>query len=176
MPAVPPSFFAAPGRKTWRWLLAVAAAVLVVGILPTLILALWGPSVLGRVLSAYLQTSVTVQGVTGGWWSGVTLHQLTVAEDPTPQAPMLARVDTLTVNLRPAFLWLSTKHIPGRLDTVHIDMQRRQDGQWNLNSLLKALERSTPARPEASAITPWLDRPVTVTVTHGTLRVGEEAE
>ena len=150
--------------------------MLLVGILPTLILALWGPSVLGRVLSAYLQTSVTVQGVTGGWWSGVTVHQLTVAEDPTPQAPMLVRVDRLTVNRLLVSLLLPSKPITVRLDTVHIDLQRRQDGQWNLTSLLKALERSTPARPEASAITPWLDRPVTVTVTHGTLRVGEEAE
>src|SRR4029453_14408044 len=128
MPVTSPNFSSAPGCKTWRWLLAVAAAVLVVGILPTLILALWGPSVLGRVLSAYLQTSVTVQGVTGGWWSGVTVHQLTVAEDPTPQAPMLARVDTLTVNLPLVFLWFSTKSIPVRLDTVQIDLHARQDG------------------------------------------------
>src|SRR5262245_3446268 len=139
MSVTPPSFSFAPGRKTWRWLLAVAAVVLVVGILPTLMLALWGPSVLGRVLSTYLQTSVTVQGVTGGWWSGVTVHQLTVADDPTPQAPMLVRVDRLTVNRPLVSLLLSTKPITVRLDTVHIDLQRRQDGQWNLTSLLKAL-------------------------------------
>src|SRR4029453_16350040 len=125
MPVTSPNFSSAPGCKTWRWLLAVAAAVLVVGILPTLILALWGPSVLGRVLSAYLQTSVTVEGVTGGWWSGVTVHQLTVAEDPTPQAPMLVRVDRLTVNRLLVSLLLPSKPITVRLDTVHIDLQRR---------------------------------------------------
>ena len=176
MSVTPRSFSAASGRKRWRWLLAVAAAVLLVAILPGSLLALWGPSVLGRVLSAYLQTSVTVQRVTGGWWSGVTIHRLTVAEAPTPQAPMLVRVDTLTVNLPLVSLFLSTKPITVRLDTVHIDLRRRQDGQWNLTSLLKALERSTPARPDASAITSRLNRPVTVMVTHGTLRVDEEAE
>ena len=146
MSVTPRSFSAASGRKRWRWLLAVASAVLLVAILPGLLLALWGPSVLGRVLSAYLQTSVTVQRVTGGWWSGVTIHRLTVAEDSTPQAPMLVRVDTLTVNLPLVSLLLSTKPITVGLDTVHIDLRRRQDGQWNLTSLLKALERSTPAR------------------------------
>src|SRR5215475_5023617 len=132
----------APTRKPrrWRWLLVIAAAVLLVGVLPALLLAQWGPYFLGRALSAYLQTSVTVQGVTGGWWSGVTLHQLTVAEDPTPQAPMLVRVDRLTVNRPLVSLLLSTKPIPVRLETVPIELQRRQDGQWNLTSLLKALE------------------------------------
>ena len=89
---------------------------------------------------------------------------------------MLVRVDTLTVNLPLVFLLLSTKPITVRLDTVHIDLRRRQDGQWNLTSLLKALETSTSARPDARAIAPWLNRQVTVTLTHGTLRVGEEAE
>jgi hypothetical protein len=105
--------------RRWRWLLVVAAAALLVAILPTLTLALWGPSLLGRALSTYLQTSVTVQAVTGGWWSGVTVRQLTVAEEPTPQAPMPARIDTLTVHLPLVFLLLSRKPIP-----VHFDSMR----------------------------------------------------
>ena len=173
MSVTPRSFSVASGRKRWRWLLAVSAVVLLVAILPGQLLALWGPPVLGRVLSAYLQTSVTVQGVTAGWWSGVTVHQLTVAEDRTLQAPMLVRVDTLTVNLPLVSLFLSTKPIIVGLDMVHIDLRRRQDGQWNLTSLLKALERSMPAEPDASANSPRLHRPVTVMVTHGTLHVGE---
>jgi hypothetical protein len=66
----------APTRKPrrWRWLLVIAAVVLLVDVLPALLLAQWGPYFLGRALSAYLQTSVTVQGVTGGWWNGVTVH------------------------------------------------------------------------------------------------------
>jgi AsmA-like C-terminal region len=176
MSVAPPRFSLASSRNIWRWLLAVAAVVLLVAILPALLLALWGPSVLGRVLSAHLQTAVSVQRVTGGWWSGVTVHQLTVAEDPTPQAPMLVRVDTLTVNLPLVFLLLSTKPIPVRLDAVHIDLRRRQDGQWNLTSLLKALETSTPTSPDASSIPSRFNREMTVTVTHGTLRVDEETE
>ena len=120
MPVAPSRFFAAFGRQGWRWLLAVAAAVLLVAILPALILALSGPSVLGRVLSDFLHTSVTVQRVTGGWWSGMTVHQLTVAEDPTPQAPMLVQVGTVTVTLPLVSLLLSTKPIPVHLDAVDI--------------------------------------------------------
>jgi hypothetical protein len=159
--------------KRWRWLLAVAAAGLLVAILPALLLALWGPSILERALSTYLHTSVTIQEVTGGWWSGMTVHQLTVAEDPTPQAPMLARVDTLTVNLPLVFLLLSTKPIPVHLDTVHIDLRQRQDGRWNLTPFVEALGAHRSARSDAPAIAPGLTRLVTVTVTHGTLRVGE---
>src|SRR4029434_7177311 len=87
-----------PTRKPrrWRWLLMIAAAVLLVDVLPALLLAQWGPYFLGRALSAYLQTSVTVQGVTGGWWNGVTVHQLTVAEDRTPRASTLVRIEHLT--------------------------------------------------------------------------------
>ena len=156
--------------------MAVAIAVLLVAILPTLVLALWGPSVLGRVLSDYAQTSVTVQRVTGGWWSGVTVHQLTVAEEPTPQAPILVRVGTVTVNLPLVSLLLSTKPITLYLDTVYIAMRKRQDGQWNLTSLLKSLETSTPARPDATGITSRFNRQVTVAVSHGTLRLDEAAE
>ena len=176
MPLAPPRFSAASGHKRWRWLLAVAVVVLLVAILPRFLLALWGPSVLGRVLSDYLQTSVTVQSVTGGWWSGVTVYHLTVAEEPTPQAPMLVRVGTVAVNLPLVSLLLSTTPIPVHLDMVDIALRRRPDGQWNLTSLLKAFETSMPIRPDATASTPRLNHPVTVTVSHGTLRVGEEVE
>ena len=88
-----------PARKPWRWLPVLAATVLLGGILLGLMLMPWESYVLGRALSAYLQTSVSVQGVTGGWWNGVTVHQLTVAEDSTPQAPRLVRISHLTINL-----------------------------------------------------------------------------
>jgi hypothetical protein len=141
-------------RKTWRWLLVIAAVILLVGVLPALILAQWGPYVLGRVLSAYLQTSVTVREVSGGWWSGLTVHQLSVAEDQTPQAPTLVRVEQATVSLPIVFLLFSAKPIALHLDTVHIDLRRRQDGQWNLTPMLKALGTGTSARPQARAIVP----------------------
>ena len=46
-----------PTRKPrrWRWLLVIAAVALLVGVLPMLILAQWGPYFLGRALSAYLR-------------------------------------------------------------------------------------------------------------------------
>ena len=59
------SLMACTPRRTWRWLLAVAAAVLLVGILLAFLLVRWGPYVLARALSAYLQTAVTVREVRG---------------------------------------------------------------------------------------------------------------
>ena len=55
--------------------------MLLVGILLAFLLARWGPYVLGRALSAYLQTAVTVREVRGGWWSGLTVYQLSVTGD-----------------------------------------------------------------------------------------------
>ena len=106
----------------------------------------------------------------------MTVHQLTVAEETTPQAPMLVQVGTLTVTLPLVSLLLSTTPIPVHLDTVDITLRRRPDGQWNLTSLLKALETSTPSSPDANSVTSQFHRQMTVTVSHGTLRVGEEAE
>jgi hypothetical protein len=160
----------------WRWLLMLAAAVLLVGVLPALMLAQWGPSVIGRALSAHLHTSVTVQRVTGGWWNGVTIPQLAVAEDPIPQAPTFMRVERLTINLPIVSLLFSSKSLTLHLDGVRIDLRRRQDGQWNLTPFLKALGASTSARSHARALIPRLDRQVAVTVTQGALRLGEEVE
>ena len=115
--------------RRWRWLLVIAAAFLLLGVLPALLLAQWGPYFLGRALSAYLQTSVTVQGVTGGWWNGVTVHQLTVAEDRTPRASTLVRIEHLTINLPVVALLFSSKPLTVRVTDVHIDLHRRQDGQ-----------------------------------------------
>jgi hypothetical protein len=134
----------------------------------------WEPYVLGRALSAYLHTSVTVQGVTGGWWHGVTVHQLTVAEDSTPQAPMLVRVDNLTVNLPLMSLLLSTKPITLRLDGVRIDLRRRQDGQWNLAALLETLGTGGSVPSYTRALVPRLNRQVAVAVTQGQLHLGDE--
>src|SRR5262245_51163533 len=153
--------------KRWRWLLEVMAVGLLVTMLPALILELWGPSILGRALSTYLHTSVTVQQVTGGWWSGVTVHQLTIAEDLTPQAPVLARIDTLRLNLPLVFLLLPGKPIPVRVETVHIDLRQRQDGQWNVMPFVQTLRAHKPAPSDARVIAPQLDRMLTVTVTRG---------
>jgi hypothetical protein len=167
----------APTRKPrrWRWLLVIAAAALLVGVLPALLLAQWGPYFLGRALSASLQTSVTVQRVTGGWWNGVTVHQLTVAEDLTPQASTLVRITSLTINLPVVTLVFSSKPLIVRVTDVHIDVRKRQDGQWNLTPLLKALETRTSARSHVGTVVPRPNRQIAVTVTHGTLRLGQEA-
>jgi hypothetical protein len=167
-----------PTRKPrrWRWLLVIAAVALLVGVLPMLILAQWGPYFLGQALSAYLQTSVTVQGITGGWWNSVTVQQLTVAEDRTPRASTLVRSKTLTINLPVVALVFSSKPLVVRVADVHIDLRRRQDGQWNLTSLLKALGTRTSAGSHGGAIVPRLNRQVAMTVTHGTVRLGEKAE
>jgi hypothetical protein len=166
----------APARKPRRWLLVIAAAALLVGILPVLLLAQWGPYALERALSAYLHTSVTVQRVTGGWWNGVTVHQLAVAEDPTAPAPTLVRVGRLTINLPVLALLFSSKPLALHLDEVRIQLRRRQDGQWNLSPFLKAFGTSASPRSHARALIPRLDRQVAVTVTQGALRLGEGVE
>ena len=153
-----------PTRKTWRWLLAVAGVLLLVGVLPPLMLAQWGPYILGRALSAYLQRSVTVQGVVGGWWNGMTLQQLTSLRIRHHRRRRSCGLNSLTINLPLVSLLLSSKPMALHLEAAHIDLRKRQDGQWNLTPLLRGLGSSTSARPQARAIVPQLGRQITVTV------------
>jgi hypothetical protein len=165
---------AIPGRKSWRWRMMLVGAGLLGGLLAALMLVPWEPYVLGRALSTYLHTTVTVQRVTGGWWHGLTIQQLTIAEDRTPQAPTLVRVEQLTVNLPLVSLWLSTKPLALHLETVHIGLRRRQDGQWNVAALLETLGTGVSASSHTPAIVPRLNRQVTVAFTQGQLRLGDK--
>jgi hypothetical protein len=159
----------------WGWLL-LAAIAMVVFLLPALILPVWGASFIERMVTSYLHTPVTVQGVTGSWWGGISVHQLRIAEDFTPQAPTLLRVETISVPMPLPSLWLSTQPIGVRLDGVHFDLRRRQDGQCNLTSVVKRAE-SEPSTgiPRHGAIA-RLNRQLNLTLTHGTLRLGETIE
>jgi hypothetical protein len=165
---------AIPGRKSWRWRMMLVGAGLLGGLLAALMLVPWEPYVLGRALSTYLHTTVTVQGATGGWWHGLTIQQLTIAEDRTSQAPTLVRVEQLTVNLPLVSLWLSTKPLALHLETVHIGLRRRQDGQWNVAALLETLGTGGSAPSYTRALVPRLNRQVAVALTQGQLHLGDE--
>jgi hypothetical protein len=59
-------------QRRWRWLLIVAVLVcLLIVFLPQVVLVQWGPRLLGTVLSEQLHTLVTIEGVAGGWLSGI---------------------------------------------------------------------------------------------------------
>src|SRR6516165_4208383 len=118
-------------RRHWRWLLAVAILALLVVFLPQFALRQWGPSLLGRVLSTQLHTSVTVAHITGGWLSGLELRGLAVAESPKPQALTLVHVERLTLNLPALWLLVTSDPIVLRVEDLSVNLRRRDDGQWN---------------------------------------------
>src|SRR5262245_60156355 len=133
----------------WRWLLAVVILVLLFVFLPQFALRQWGPSLLGRVLSTQLHTSVTVEHITGGWLSGLELRGLAVAESPDPQALTLVHVERLTLNLAALWLLVGSDPIVFRMDDPTINLRRRDDGQWNIPALLAHLHNPpTPAAPQ----------------------------
>ncbi|MCZ6643458.1 MAG: hypothetical protein O7F71_17945, partial [Gammaproteobacteria bacterium] len=134
------SFASDRKNRRWRWLLAIAVVVLCIVFLPQFILVQWGPSVLGRVLSKQLHTSVTVEGITGGWLSGLEIQRLEVAESPEPQAPMLLRMERLTLNLAAGWLLVTSEPIVLRIDDLNVHLRRRDDGQWNVAALLSNLK------------------------------------
>jgi len=109
--------------------------VCLVVFLPQFVLVHWGPRLLGTVLSKQLQTSVTVEGVAGGWWSGAKIRGLEVAESPEPQAPLLLCIERITLNL--ALVWLlgSSTPIVLRLEDVTVNSRCGNNGQWNLAAL-----------------------------------------
>ena len=111
------SFASDRKNRRWRWLLAIAVVVLCIVLLPQFILVQWGPSILGSVLSKQLHTSVTVEGITGGWLSGLEIQRLEVAESPEPQAPMLLRMERLTLNLAAGWLLVTSEPIVLRISS-----------------------------------------------------------
>ena len=74
-------------RRPWRWLLVIASLVGLIVLLPQFVLIQWGPRLLGTFLSKQLHTSVTVEGVAGGWLSGLEVRGIEVAERPESPAP-----------------------------------------------------------------------------------------
>ncbi len=160
--------------RRWRWLLAGALVAICVAAVPPVVLTLWGPQVLGRTLSAVFHTSVTVQRVTGGWWSGPVLHQLAIAESPTPGAPVLVRITRLAVNRALVPLVLSSTPIAVTLDDVSLHVQRHADGQWNVAALLLARDTRMPS-PSAPTMPALLaHRRIDVTVQRGRLHLGRD--
>ena len=75
-----------------------------------------GPQLLSTVLSKQLHTPVTVAGVAGGWLSGLELRGIEVAESPAPQAPLLLRLERLSLNLAAVWLFASSDPIALRLE------------------------------------------------------------
>ena len=176
-PHLPPASPPAPlwCRRRWRWLLAVMILVFLVVFLSQFVLGQWGPSLLGRVLSTQLHTSVTIEDITGGWLSGLALRGIAVAESPEPQALTLVRVERLTLNLAAVWLLISSDPIVLRLEEISVNLRRRDDGQWNIAALLAHLHKSsTPAAPQPSTPLRLPRRGVEVTVTGGRLHMGEE--
>ena len=162
-------------RRHWRWLLAVAILALLVVFLPQFALRQWGPSLLGRVLSTQLHTSVTVAHITGGWLSGLELRGLAVAESPKPQALTLVHVERLTLNLPALWLLVTSDPIVLRVEDLSVNLRRRDDGQWNIAALSAHLHTPpTPAAPRPAKPLRLPRRSVEVTLTGGRLHLGEE--
>ena len=161
-------------KRHWRWLLALALLAILVTTVPPFILSAWGPHILGRKLSALLQTAVTVQRVSGGWWGGLVIHQLVVSERPTPETPVLMRVDHLAVNRALVPLLLSSQPVAVAIDGVSIHLRQRDDGQWNVAALLSDRGTAPSVPSDTTAPSPLPHRQADVTVTRGRLHLGRD--
>ena len=157
-------------RRLWGWLLVIAALVSLIAFLPQCLLIQWGPRLLGTVLSKQLHTSVTVQGVAGGWLSGLEIRGIEVAEGPELPAPRLLRLERLTLNLAAVWLLASSEPVVLHLEDLTVNLRRGDDGQWNLAALLAHLHQPTPSTaPRPSQPLSLPDRRLDVTLTGGRL-------
>ena len=162
-------------QRHWRWLLVVAVLVCLIAFLPQLVLVQWGPRLLGTVLSKQLQTSVTVEGIAGGWLRGLEIRGIEVAESPAPQAPVLLRLERVTLNLGAVWLLASSDPIALRLEELTVNLRRRDDGQWNMAALLANFNKlPSPATPKPSPLPTLADRHVDLTLTGGQLHRGDD--
>src|SRR4030095_661056 len=102
-------------RRLWRSLMVIAALVSLIVFLPQFLLIQWGPRLLGTVLSKQLHTSVTVEGLTGGWLNGPEVRGIGVAESPESSAPRPLRLERLALNLAVVWLLVSSEPVVLRL-------------------------------------------------------------
>ena len=159
-------------RRLRRWLLVIAALVSLIVFLPQFVLIQWGPRLLGTILSKQLHTSITVQGVAGGWLSGLEIRGIEVAERPESSAPRLLRLERLTLNLAAVWLLASSEPVILHLEDLTINVRRGDDGQWNMAALLAQLNQPTPATVPRPSQPPSLpDRRVDLTLTGGRLHM-----
>jgi hypothetical protein len=112
-----------------------------------------------------------VHRVTGGWWSGLEIQQLIIAESATPQAPPLVQVERLVVNRALLPLFLSTRPVALHVDSVDVYLRQQPDGRWNLAPLLHALTGTSSSTPTLSPFSS--NRQVELAVTDGRLSLGQ---
>ncbi len=78
---------------------------------------------------------------------GLNLTRLVVQDDPAFSAEPMLRADQVTASLRLASLWRGRLEIAGlSLSYPSLNLVRRPDGHWNLESLLERA-RQTPTAP-----------------------------
>jgi uncharacterized protein involved in outer membrane biogenesis len=117
-----------------------------------------------------LQTSVTVEGITGGWLRGLEIRGIEVAESPTSQAPRLLRLERITLNMGAVRLLASADPIALRMEDLTVNLRRRDDGQWNMAALLANLNQpAPPATSKPSPLSTLPDRRIDFTLTEGRL-------
>jgi hypothetical protein len=143
--------------------------------LPQCILIQWGPRLLGMVLSKQWHTLVTVEGVAGGWLSGLEIRGIEVAERLDSQAPRLLRLEQLTLNLSALGLLVASDPIVLRMADLTVNVRRDDDGQWNTAAWLARLPQPTPpAATKPSPFPPLLDRRLDAMLTGGRLHIEDD--
>ena len=158
----------------WFWLLGTAVLGCLIVFPPRFVLVQWGPRLFGTLLSKQLQTMVTVEGVAGGWLSGLEVWGIEVAESPAPQAPPLLRLERFTLNLAVVWLLVSSDPIVLRIEEPTVNLRRLDDEQWNVAALLAHFTKPTTSAAPTPALPPTLPhRRVDVILTGGRLHVGD---
>ncbi len=168
--------YSATDRKPrrWRWFLWLAGIILLIVFLPQVMLVQWGPALLGTLLSKQLHTLVTVEGIAGGWLSGLEIRRFEIAEGAEPEAPLMLRIERLTLNLAAGFLLVTSNPIALRIEGLELHPRQRDDGAWNLTALMATLKREGDASAQTSTSLPFLDRRLEVALVGGRLHVEED--
>ena len=159
------------GRPIRQIALAAAVALALAVFVPPLIKLNRYRKTLVEAISAGLGRPVSVGEVRLRLFPqpGFRLHGFVVQDDPAFSAEPMLRAEEVTANLRWSSLWRWRPEIsslslesPTGAQPWSLNVVRRPDGRWNLQSLLLSASRtsmapSTKARPESRLRFPYLE-------------------
>lgn len=113
--------------------LLVIGIIVFVALLPTIVSALWLGSSLTPQLSKSLGTDVEIESVSVGWFSGLELRGLRVANQPGfPRDEPAIAIDELRGDISFLSLFGGKLDISGHVDGLRVHVIQREDGTNNL--------------------------------------------
>jgi AsmA-like protein len=151
-------------RRTRRWIVIVAALLLLAFFLPPLITVGLFKKQIQTSMSRALDRQVTIgRTAVRVFPPGFVLENVVIADDPNFSAEPMIRAEEVTASLRLTSLWRGRLEIAKlSLKYPSLNLVRVPDGRWNVEALLQRTSQvssapTSKARPETRVRFPYIE-------------------